>query len=78
MVEKNRERVHGYGCSEKQPKPSIATKKGIKRRKKFTKALTYHSLKEQADGNDIANKIEMRLEQAVDKGGGPLSSKVLS
>ncbi len=47
-------------------------------KKKLSKALTYHYLKEQADGDDIANEMEMRLEQAVDKGCGPLSSKVLS
>jgi len=76
---KKTEEVHGYDCSEKQPKPSIAKKNMNKEeKKKLSKALTYHYLKEQADGDDIANEMEMRLEQAVDKGCGPLSSKVLS
>jgi molecular chaperone GrpE (heat shock protein) len=37
-------------------------------RKKLHKALTHHYLKEQADGDNIANHMERQLERAVDKG----------
>jgi hypothetical protein len=36
-------------------------------RKKLNKALTYHYIKEQADGDDTAKEMEKRLEKAVDK-----------
>ena len=46
--------------------------------KHLNKALTYHYLKEQADGDDIAEEMEMRLGRAVDKGSDPVCSNGVS
>ena len=76
---KKMEEVHGYDCSVKQPKSSIAKKNMNKEeRKQLNKALTYHYLKEQADGDDIAEEMEMRLGRAVDKGSDPVCSNGVS
>jgi len=72
------EEVHGYDCSIKQPKSSIAKKMNKEERKQLNKALTYHYLKEQADGDDIVKEMEMRLERALDKGSDPVCSKGVS
>jgi hypothetical protein len=65
---KKMEEVNGYDCTLQQPKPWVPKKNLNKAdRKKLNKALTYHYLKEQADGDDIATEMERRLEKAVDK-----------
>jgi hypothetical protein len=65
---KKMEEVNGYDCTLQQPKPWVPQKNLNKAdRKKLNKALTYHYLKEQADGDDIATEMERRLEKAVDK-----------
>jgi molecular chaperone GrpE (heat shock protein) len=47
-------------------------------RKKLHKALTHQYLKEQADGDNIANDMERQLERAVDKGYDKLCSQGIS
>jgi hypothetical protein len=52
-----KEEVYGYDCSLQQPKPSIHKNMNIEDRKKLNKALTYHYIKEQADGDDRTKEI---------------------
>jgi len=58
--------MNGYDCSKKQPKPSVQKKNMNKEdRKKYNQALTYHYLKEQENGDDLAQMMKDRLDKAT-------------
>jgi len=62
------EEVNGYDCSDKQPKPTKQKKEMNKgERKEYNKALTYHYLKEQDNGAEVAEQMAIRLETALTK-----------
>jgi hypothetical protein len=61
---KKTEEVHGYDCSLKQPKPKKQKKSMNKEeRKEYTKALTYHYLKQQEDGAEVTEMMNERLKK---------------
>jgi hypothetical protein len=65
---KKTEEMHGYDCSAKQPKPYKQKKELNKDEwKQYNKALTYHHLKEQENGAEVAEEMGKRLETAVKK-----------
>jgi hypothetical protein len=65
---KKTEEANGYDFSGKQPKPK-KQKKEMNRedRKKYNTALTYHYLREQDNGEELAADLEKKLEKALDK-----------
>jgi hypothetical protein len=65
---KKTEKMHGYDCSVKQPKP-FKQKKELNKdeRKQYNKVLTCHYLKEQDNGAEMAEEMGKRLEIAVKK-----------
>lgn len=63
---KKTDEMNGYDCSKKQPKPSVQKKNMNKEdRKKYNQALTYHYLKEQENGDDLAQMMKDRLDKAT-------------
>jgi hypothetical protein len=65
---KKTEEINVYDCSGRQPKPSKA-KKDMKKedRIKFSRALTYHYIKQQNNGNELLDEMEKRLENVAKK-----------
>ncbi len=64
---KKTEEMKGYDCSQ-QPKSSTQKKNMNKdERKKLNIALTYHYIKVQSDGDDVAQEMEKKLEKAACK-----------
>jgi hypothetical protein len=67
LGEKNEE-VNGYDCSVKQPKPRTTKKRMNKdERKTFNKALTYHYLKQQGNGDELVEEMDRRLVKCITK-----------
>jgi hypothetical protein len=63
---KKTDEMNGYDCSKKQPKPSVQKKNmNIEDRKKYNQALMYHYLKEQENGDDLAQMMKDRLDKAT-------------
>ena len=65
---KKTEEINGYDCSGRQPKPSKAKKDMTKEdRIKFSRALTYHYIKQQNNGNELYDEMEKQLENVTEK-----------
>jgi hypothetical protein len=63
---KKTDEMNGYDCSKKQPKPSVQKKNMDKEdQKKCNQVLTYHYLKEQENGDDLAQMMKDRLDKAT-------------